>query len=61
MEVYEEVRMRRAERYARRQERARRRKKWESIMRAASLVAQATIGVIMLYALLFFGALWASI
>ena len=60
MDIYEEIRIKRAERFERRAARARRDERFERIIRPIRLLVQTVLGGIILYAALFAGALWAS-
>lgn len=60
MDIYEEIHMRRAERFARRQARLEREARRERIIAPIRFGFQVIGGNILLYLYLFFGCLWAS-
>lgn len=60
MDIYAEIDQRRAERFARRQARLEREARRERIIAPIKFVAEVVMGAVLLYAYLFFGALWAS-
>lgn len=60
MDIYAEIDQRRAERYARRQERLEREARRERIIAPVRYAAQVIGGAILLYLYLFVGCLWAS-
>lgn len=61
MDIYEEVHMRQAERFARRQARLEREARRERIIAPIKFAVEVVMGAVLLYAYLFLGALWASI
>jgi hypothetical protein len=60
MDIYAEIDQRRAERFARRQARLEREARRERIIAPIKFAVDVVMGAVILYAYLFFGALWAS-
>lgn len=60
MDIYEEVHMRQAERFARRQARLERETRRERIIAPIRFGFQVLVGTILFYLYLFVGCLWAS-
>lgn len=60
MDIYAEVHQKRAERFARRQERYEREARRERVLGPVKYGIQVVFGALIFYGYLFFGALWAS-
>ena len=60
MDIYAEVHQKRAERFARRQERYEREARRERVLGPVKYGIQVVLGALIFYAYLFAGALWAS-
>lgn len=60
MDIYAEVHQKRAERFARRQERYEREARKERVLRPIKYGIQVVLGALIFYVYLFAGALWAS-